>query len=524
MSADAMTNRLLVQAQARKPALAERPVLACDEVRVVADPNGLHGWRAERVGPAAGVLGRTLKAGDSFVLDFGEHRVGYLHLDVEPVGPADAPVRFKLVFGEVPAEIAEDMDAYVRGAGGSFLSRNWLQDEMLTIDFVPVALRLPRRYAFRYLKVTLVDASHSFDVKLTAVRLGQVSAVDMDKAPALPERVPAGMRQLDEVGRRTLANCMQSVFEDGPKRDRRLWLGDLRLQALANYETFRDFPLIERCLYLFAAFPREDKLVAACIYEFPEPHIGHCHILDYAALFGPAVLDYLEAGGARTVALDLWPTVKNQLGILKYVGADGLFVDPGNWWIFFDWQNGLDKTSAMHAMIVYMLRQTWRLAEKLGKTAEVAEIPERIATLTKAAQARLWDAGKQVFVSGAERQVSYATQAWMVLAGIATPEQGRAALRAVAKNAAAVKPAGPYLWHYVLEAMLLCGLEADARKLLEHYWGAMVALGATTFWEVFDPANTALSPYGSHLINSYCHAWSCTPSYFIRHYPAVFQA
>lgn len=29
-------------------------------------------------------------------------------------------------------------------------------------------------------------------------------------------------------------DCMQSVFEDGPKRDRRLWLGDLRLQALAS--------------------------------------------------------------------------------------------------------------------------------------------------------------------------------------------------------------------------------------------------------------------------------------------------
>jgi hypothetical protein len=31
---------------------------------------------------------------------------------------------------------------------------------------------------------------------------------------------------------------MQEVFEDGPKRDRRLWLGDLRLQALVNDVTF----------------------------------------------------------------------------------------------------------------------------------------------------------------------------------------------------------------------------------------------------------------------------------------------
>jgi hypothetical protein len=36
--------------------------------------------------------------------------------------------------------------------------------------------------------------------------------------------------------------------EDGPKRDRRLWLGDLRLEALANYETYRNFDLVKRSL------------------------------------------------------------------------------------------------------------------------------------------------------------------------------------------------------------------------------------------------------------------------------------
>jgi alpha-L-rhamnosidase len=25
-----------------------------------------------------------------------------------------------------------------------------------------------------------------------------------------------------------------------------------------------------------------------------------------------------------------------------------------------------------------------------------------------------------------------------------------------------------------------------------------------------------VSPYNSHLMNSYCHAWSCTPTYFLR--------
>ncbi|MFR6136264.1 MAG: hypothetical protein ACLUI0_06370 [Blautia massiliensis (ex Durand et al. 2017)] len=63
-------------------------------------------------------------------------------------------------------------------------------------------------------------------------------------------------KKLDRVSLRTLQNCMQDVFEDGPKRDRRLWLGDLRLQALANYETFKNYDLVKRCLYLLQDRPR----------------------------------------------------------------------------------------------------------------------------------------------------------------------------------------------------------------------------------------------------------------------------
>jgi hypothetical protein len=44
----------------------------------------------------------------------------------------------------------------------------------------------------------------------------------------------------------------------------------------------------------------------------------------------------------------------------------------------------------------------------------------------------------------------------------------------------------------------------------------MVRKGADTFWEVYRPGDDRLSPYKSHLMNSYCHAWSCTPAYFLR--------
>ena len=52
------------------------------------------------------------------------------------------------------------------------------------------------------------------------------------------------LKKIYEVSVKTLAECMQDVFEDGPKRDRRLWIGDLRLQALANYVTFDNVELV----------------------------------------------------------------------------------------------------------------------------------------------------------------------------------------------------------------------------------------------------------------------------------------
>ena len=44
----------------------------------------------------------------------------------------------------------------------------------------------------------------------------------------------------------------------------------------------------------------------------------------------------------------------------------------------------------------------------------------------------------------------------------------------------------------------------------------MLARGADTFWEIYDPQNPDASPYGGKIIHSFCHAWSCTPTYFLR--------
>jgi hypothetical protein len=464
----------------------------------------------EPAGPVATLSDRVWKRGDSAILDFGRHLTGHLRFAIAGEGRGvDAPARLKLTFGEVPAEVAEPFDPYKGG-----LSRAWLQDEVINVDVLPAKIEMPRRYAFRYLKIEVVDTSPNFGVRLSDISADAISSAGHDPAPLAASE---DLRRIDHVSIATLRDCMQTVFEDGPKRDRRLWIGDLRLQALANYASFRNFDLVKRCLYLFAGLPREDGFVAACVFEEPRPLRGHEYIIDYAALYGSTVLDYAKASGDWTTAKELWPVVRRQMEILSgYVGPDGLFAAPRGAWVFIDWNNRLDRTAAMHGVFTYTLGHAAELARRAGDSAAAATYDALVARLRDAARRAFLDAASGVFISGPARQVSWASQAWMTLAGVATPAEGASALRWVAANNSAVRPGGPYLYHYVLDAMLSCAMKTEALDLIRSYWGGMVKDGADTFWEVYDPANPNLSPYGSVQVNSYCHAWSCTPTYFLR--------
>jgi hypothetical protein len=121
-----------------------------------------------------------------------------------------------------------------------------------------------------------------------------------------------------------------------------------------------------------------------------------------------------------------------------------------------------------------------------------------------------------LFVSGPDRQISWASQAWLTLANVLPRAESANVLRSATKAAKIVRPSTPYLYHYVVEAMVSCGLQKEADELIASYWGGMVQRGADTFWEVYDPANSKASPYDDVHINSFCHAWSCTPTYFLR--------
>ncbi|MDC8784674.1 alpha-L-rhamnosidase-related protein [Roseateles koreensis] len=503
----------LRQAQALVPELRSYPQAPIAIVEPRPNPAAPLRFDMSPSGDVAMLASRCWRTGESFTVDFGGHRAGFLSFRLVPAGGMpDSPVRLRLTFGEVPTDVAEPLHPY-RG----WLSEAWLQEEIVTIDDLPQTVQLPRRYAFRYVKVEVIAASSRFGVSFA-----EVTAHEVTSAIGVPERLPEGLPdwcdRVDAVAQATLRSCLQTCFEDGPRRDRRLWVGDLRLQALASYETYRANDVVKRCLYLFAGLTRSDGLVNGCVYERPVPTYADTVTFDYAALYNVTLQEYVLATGDLATGQDLWPVAKRQLELLcAAVGDDGLFVDTGATWCFIDWSRSLERSTAIQGVLIFALRRSWMLATMLGRAAEVAHYPDQIARLVAAARAHLLDPASGLFLSGPARQLSCASQAWMVLAGVPeSADQARVALRQVMASPDAVKPVTPYLYHYIVEAMVACGMNDEALELIRQYWGGMVEAGADTFWEVYDPEEPLSSPYGDIHINSYCHAWSCTPTYFIR--------
>ena len=509
-----------------KEAAASMPELRRTEhhpvriVRSVADSTAFQGWRMEPSEPIEALYASSLKQRRKVIVDMGEHMTGYFSLRVNHTGmPADAPIRLRITFAEVPAELNTPFDPYPGG-----LSRAWLQDETVTVMRLPATVRIERRVACRYVMIEVL-AQSSFDFRVEDITLEAVTSAS-GEAPALAEGTDPMIRRIYDTGLKTLSECMQTVYEDGPKRDQRLWIGDLYLESLANACSFGNHALTRRCLYLLAALADEDGWLHATVYEYPQPEPQYNqHTMDYSLLYGVALLEYLKATGDMTTARKLWPVVARQIEIARTYLKDYLYdmQKQPQWWLVFDWKDDLDRHASVQGLMIFAVERGWELAQMVGRERDVRDWPDLVKRMRRASRRAFYDADAGVVVSGLQRQVSYLSQVWMILSGTLTPKEGARAMTAVLNDPTACRPGSPYAYHYVIEALIACGMRDEAREQLLEYWGGMVERGADTFWEVYDPMDDCKSPYGFYPVNSYCHAWSCTPVYFINTYKDIFQ-
>lgn len=446
-----------------------------------------------------------LNYGDKILLDFGDHFVGYLHFSLDYSGEikiADAPSRLKFTFGEFPYEIVTPPEEYKGGLGSG-----WLQNEERSYVFLPCSSVLERRYAFRYLLIERTDTT-CFPLKIKDIYAECVSAVEMDNLSPFS----TGDEFLDRIyhiSLKTLKECEQDVFEDGPKRDRRLWIGDLRLQAMTDYRTFKNLALIKRCIYLFAAYTAEHKMIAPCIFPDSPPFVDEWTFADYSLFFISCLYDYLKFTGDKTLPEELFDVAFLQAKAVsehfdKKSGT--LKLNP-----FVDWCKGLDKNVAFMGIYIYTLKQLNELCKELQKDCEWVqnEIQAVSAVLLE-----FYNKEIGLFVT-ATGQISQHSQVWAVLSGVLSREENIETLEKLKTLKTEFTMRTTYMRHFYIEALYNNGLKNQALDFIKVYWGQIVNSGFDCCPEVFNPENEFESPYNAPEINSACHAWSCTPAYWI---------
>jgi len=511
----------LLKAEENTPLLTETVQRPVGIVKAIADDASYQGWKTVVSGRTDSLYAQPFKS-PGIIMDFGEHLTGYVTLSLSSGKKTpDSPAKFKLTFGEMPCEMAVPFDPFP-----GTLSRAWMQDETITVETMPCTIEIPRRVSFRYMKIE-VEAWPSYDFYISDITCRAQTSASVYPEP-LPQTVPGKIKRIEEVALLTLKECMQTVYEDGPKRDRRLWIGDLYLESMGNNYSFRQFDLTKRCLYAVAGIAGPEGFLHANAFEKPTLHPqANQYLYEYSLLFNATLKDYLLASGDKQTAEDLWPVAKRQLEIVRRYINEKNILDFGRlqkeWWVFIDWKEGLYKEVAAQGVAIFALKETLILAEMLGKEKEIQDVPGLIKKMTSAVKKEYYDRKTGLFISQENPQVSYASQIWMVLSGVATVKEGRLALQKLQEISGVCRPGTPYLFHYYIQSLIDCGLEDKAREEMVNFWGGMIDKGADTFWEAYDPQDDFISPYNFYPLNSYCHAWSCTPVYFIRKYPRIFQ-
>lgn len=519
----------LTKAEQCKPELRKTIHHPVREVTIVKDDNAFQGYKAVTAGNIDDLYSKSFKEKKTVIVDFGEHLVGNVSFKIKDIGPMqDAVLRFNVMFGEVPSDLALPIEPYTGG-----LSRGWLQDFVCDVSY-DGSFTFNRRITARYMKIEAVGTSVYSDFCFDNITFEATTSAGQSTVK-LADTTPQIFKDIVRVSENTLRDCMQGVFEDGPKRDQRLWMGDLYLQALANEVSFKEFDLTKRCLYLLAGLSNPDNgLLYSNLVEYPKPHAQQTFFVDYALSYVLTLADYLEATGDYDTANDLWAVAKRQVEAVidEAIDDNYLYSETGRQFdgmmysvVFFDWAPvTLDTHAAIQGYLPYVIDRCYGMAEKLGKTDEVSKLPDVAKKMRKAGRKAYWDSKRKMVVSGADKQVSYTCTSWAVIGDLITEKEAREAIANVMADKTAITPGTPYANHFLVEAMLHCGMNAEARQFVEDYWGGMVRLGADTFWEYFVPNNHLFSSYNGYtLLNSYCHAWSCTPVYFIVNHPDIFQ-
>jgi hypothetical protein len=166
----------------------------------------------------------------------------------------------------------------------------------------------------------------------------------------------------------------------------------------------------------------------------------------------------------------------------------------------------------------------WPSAQILPKMSLVLPVTHQLADDMKSKVLKgYWNEQKQALVHSringtpTDHVTRYANM-FAIFFDWLTESQKQGVKKNVLLNDNVPKITTPYMRFYELEAFCAMGEQELVLKEMKDYWGGMLNLGATSFWEEFNPSKKGtehLAMYGRPFGKSLCHAWGASPLYLL---------
>ncbi|MCM3626850.1 alpha-rhamnosidase [Paenibacillus glycanilyticus] len=376
---------------------------------------------------------------------------------------------------------------------------------------------------------TIPAASHSYRCHPRAFRYIFLQGVQKEQLEltAMYEYLPLEQKgsfacsnvlinQIWQTAEYTLHLNSREFFLDGIKRDRWVWSGDAYQSYLINNYLYFDPAITKRTI---VALRGKDPIVR---------HINT--IIDYSFYWLMSVYDYYETTKDLDFIASIYPRMKSMMDYcISRTDDDGFIRGREGDWVFIDWAE-IDKTGAVCAVqMLYAesLKAVWTCGELIGAGEEI--YLERYKQLKNRIDDSFWDEEQGAYIDSFEsgkRNITRHANIFALLWDIADSKQRESIIANVLLNDEVPQINTPYFKFYELSAMCGIGQLEYVSAQIQDYWGGMMKLNATTFWEEYNPEITGperLSMYDDRYGKSLCHAWGASPIYVLgRYYLGVY--
>ncbi|GAB4021577.1 alpha-L-rhamnosidase C-terminal domain-containing protein [Spirosoma migulaei] len=352
-------------------------------------------------------------------------------------------------------------------------------------------------------------------------------SVSMDGVSMLYEFLPVADRgsfrcsdeqinKIYDVAAYTLHLNTREFFIDGIKRDRWIWSGDAAQSYLMNYYLLFDSPSVTRTLL---ALRGKDPVTS---------HINT--IMDYTFYWFIGIYDYYQYTGDKTFIQQFYPRMQSLMDYcLSRRNKNGLLEGLAGDWVFIDWADGLSKKGEVSFEQLLFARslETMALCANIVNDAPNATKYNQLATDVKGKLFNAyWNESKHALVHSridgvpTDNVTRYANM-FAIFFNYLDESQKQAVKQHVLLNPNIPKITTPYMRFYELEALCALGEQTYVTKEIKDYWGGMLNLGATSFWEEYNPSKKGAehyAMYGRDFGKSLCHAWGASPIYLLGKY------